>query len=131
MMFLLSVTVKIALLSLAALAAMAFLRRRSAALRHWVLATTLFGCVGIPALELFVPAWNNPPIVKYTPPLLSAVRSLMTPPLQSIGSPFCILSARIRRFGASCETLARRPRSTMNSSPFLFIDRAPPVCVSL
>jgi beta-lactamase regulating signal transducer with metallopeptidase domain len=60
MMFLLSVTIKIALLTLVALAATAFLRRRSAALRHWVLATALFGCLCIPTLELFMPPWSVP-----------------------------------------------------------------------
>jgi len=80
MMFLLSVTVKIALLSLAALAAMAFLRRRSAALRHWVLATTLFGCVGIPALELFVPAWSIPlPVYFSSPSVDSSIRLVSEP----------------------------------------------------
>ena len=60
MMFLLSVTLKIACLTLVALAATALLRRRSAALRHWVLATALFGCLCLPALELFTPAWSIP-----------------------------------------------------------------------
>ena len=41
MTLLLSVTIKIALLTLAALAATVMLRRRSAAMRHWVLATTM------------------------------------------------------------------------------------------
>jgi beta-lactamase regulating signal transducer with metallopeptidase domain len=60
MMFLLSVTIKIALLTLVALAATVLLGRRSAALRHWVLATALLGCFCIPALELFMPAWSIP-----------------------------------------------------------------------
>ena len=60
MTFLLSVTIKIACLMLVALAATALLRRRSAALRHWVLATALFGCLCLPALELFTPAWSIP-----------------------------------------------------------------------
>src|SRR5262245_47211634 len=35
------------------------------------------------------------------------------------------------RFGASCQTLAGNPLETTNRAPFLFIDRAPPVLVSL
>ena len=60
MTFLLSVTIKIALLTLVALAATVLLRRRSAALRHWVLATGLLACFCIPALELWMPAWSIP-----------------------------------------------------------------------
>ena len=80
MMFLLSVTVKMALLTLAALAAIAFLRRRSAALRHWVLATALFGCACMPALELFVPAWSIPLPVTFSPPTVdSSIRVVSEP----------------------------------------------------
>ena len=56
----LSVTIKIALLTLAALAATTLLRRRSAAVRHWVLATTVFACVCIPPMELLLPEWPIP-----------------------------------------------------------------------
>ena len=58
MTLLLSVTIKIAVLMLGALAATALLHRRSAAVRHWVLTTALVGCVSIPALELLMPAWS-------------------------------------------------------------------------
>ena len=60
MTLLLSVTVKIAVLTLAALAATALLRRRSAAVRHWVLATTVFACVCILPMELLLPEWPIP-----------------------------------------------------------------------
>jgi beta-lactamase regulating signal transducer with metallopeptidase domain len=59
MTLLLSVTFKMAVLLLGALAAMALLRQRSAAIRHWVLAAALFGCLCLPALELS-PAWSIP-----------------------------------------------------------------------
>jgi beta-lactamase regulating signal transducer with metallopeptidase domain len=83
MTFLLSVTVKSALLTLAALAAMPFLRRQSAALRHLVLATALFGCVCIPVLELFVPAWSIPlPVTFASSSVNSSIRLVSeAPPL--------------------------------------------------
>ncbi|HVQ11984.1 MAG TPA: M56 family metallopeptidase [Vicinamibacterales bacterium] len=58
MTLLLSVTVKIALLTLGGLAATAMLRRLSAAMRHWVLATTMFCCLCVPAVELLLPSWS-------------------------------------------------------------------------
>jgi beta-lactamase regulating signal transducer with metallopeptidase domain len=58
MTLLLSVSLKIALLLLAALTATAFLQRRSAAVRHWLLATALFACLCMPALESLTPAWT-------------------------------------------------------------------------
>ena len=80
MMFLLSVTIKIACLTLLALAATALLRRRSAALRHWVLATALFGCLCLPALELFTPAWSIPlPAAWSAPSANSSLRIVSEP----------------------------------------------------
>jgi len=60
MTLLLSVTLKIALLTLAALAFTVVLRRRSAAMRHWVLATTMVCCLCVPAVELLLPSWSIP-----------------------------------------------------------------------
>ena len=60
MTLVLSITIKIALLTLGALVATALLHRRSAAVRHWILATTLFCSVCVPAVELLVPAWAIP-----------------------------------------------------------------------
>jgi beta-lactamase regulating signal transducer with metallopeptidase domain len=57
MTLLLSVTIKITFLTLTALAVTALLRRRSAAVRHWVLATTVFACVCILPMELLLPEW--------------------------------------------------------------------------
>src|SRR5262245_29048166 len=80
MTFLLSVTIKIALLTFVALGATALLRRHSAALRHWVLATALFGCLGMPALELVVPAWSIPlPVTWSAPPASSSLRIVSEP----------------------------------------------------
>ena len=80
MMFLLSVTIKIAVLTLVALGATALLRRRSAALRHWVLTTALFGCLCVPALELVMPAWPIPlPVTWSTPSASSSLRLVSEP----------------------------------------------------
>lgn len=45
----------------------AFLRRRSAALRHWVLSATLACAAGVPALQLVVPAWDLAPAAAPAP----------------------------------------------------------------
>jgi TonB family protein len=47
-------------LILLGLAACHLLRRRSAALRHAVLAATMFAALGILPLQVFLPAWNVP-----------------------------------------------------------------------
>jgi beta-lactamase regulating signal transducer with metallopeptidase domain len=60
MILLLSVTIKVAVLALAALAATVLLRRRSAAMRHFVLATAFFCSMAIPALERLLPSWSVP-----------------------------------------------------------------------
>jgi TonB family protein len=54
------IVLKTTLLVLAALAAMPVLRRRSAALRHWVLAVALTCAAAMPALDLVAPAWRMP-----------------------------------------------------------------------
>ena len=52
--------IKVSLVLLAGLAATAVLRRRSAAVRHWVLAATIACAAATPALELVVPSWHLP-----------------------------------------------------------------------
>jgi beta-lactamase regulating signal transducer with metallopeptidase domain len=75
MTLLLSVTLKIALLTLAALAFTVVLRRRSAALRHWVLATTMVCCLCVPAVELLLPPWSIPlPVAWLTSSATSSLR---------------------------------------------------------
>jgi len=56
---------KVSLVLLLGLSAAALLRRRSAAVRHWVLAATIVCAAATPLLELIVPSWRLP---------LSAVR---------------------------------------------------------
>jgi TonB family protein len=70
---LLDVTVRISLILLAALAAVALMRRRSAAMRHWVLATAVVSAAAAPLLGLVAPSWPMPlsavpPIAVTAPP---------------------------------------------------------------
>jgi TonB family protein len=58
MMFLLDVVIRSSLVLLAGLGATALLRRRSAALRHAVLATALFAAAVVVPLSRAVPAWT-------------------------------------------------------------------------
>jgi TonB family protein len=57
---LLAITVKVAVVLLAALGLSALLRRRSAEVRHWIVATGVAGAVAMPLLVLIVPAWQLP-----------------------------------------------------------------------
>ena len=57
-LLLLNTTIKISLIVLGALAATALLRRRSAAVRHFVLAVALACAAATPAVRLVAPAWQ-------------------------------------------------------------------------
>lgn len=54
-------TLKVSLVVIIGLALASLLRERSAALRHWVLATTIAAAMAVPLLELMLPAWNVRP----------------------------------------------------------------------
>jgi TonB family protein len=58
MSFLLDSTLKVSLIILVALGATILLRRRSAAVRHWVLAVAIGCAVATPLLSLMMPAWH-------------------------------------------------------------------------
>ena len=59
-----------------ALLAMVLLRRRSAAVRHWVLTTAIVCALALPALQFVVPRWSVAPRLPL--PLTEAVpRSLV------------------------------------------------------
>jgi beta-lactamase regulating signal transducer with metallopeptidase domain len=58
MLFLLNTTLKVSLIVVVALAASAALGRRSAAVRHFVLAAALACAAATPALRLVAPAWQ-------------------------------------------------------------------------
>ncbi len=57
-LLLLNTTIKISLIVIVALTTMAVLRRRSAAVRHFVLAAALACAAATPALRLVAPAWQ-------------------------------------------------------------------------
>jgi TonB family protein len=54
-------TVKVSLIVLMALAARVLLRRRSAAVRHWVLSVAIACAAAMPLLAMMVPAWHIMP----------------------------------------------------------------------
>jgi TonB family protein len=58
MSFLLDSTLKVSLIVLVALGATALLRRRSAAVRHWVLAVAIACAAANPLLGLIMPSWH-------------------------------------------------------------------------
>ena len=60
MSLLLESTIKVSLILLLALALMPLLRRRSAALRHWVLSASLLCAAVSPLAQLVVPSWRLP-----------------------------------------------------------------------
>lgn len=60
MTLLISATLKVSLLLLVALTATAVLRRRSAALRHWVLTIAILCSISVPLLGVLLPAWAVP-----------------------------------------------------------------------
>jgi TonB family protein len=59
---------KVAVVLAMALAAAALLRRRSASLRHWVLAAGIVCALALPLLALVAPAWSVSPPVRSLPP---------------------------------------------------------------
>jgi TonB family protein len=60
MNLLLASALKASLIVLVALVAVRALRRRSSAVRHWVLAAAIVSASAVPALEAIVPAWQLP-----------------------------------------------------------------------
>jgi beta-lactamase regulating signal transducer with metallopeptidase domain len=70
--------IAVSLIVLAGLAAAGVLRKRSAATRHWVLATALACAAVAPALELIVPAWDfrtetAPPTPQVRPQIVTSI----------------------------------------------------------
>jgi beta-lactamase regulating signal transducer with metallopeptidase domain len=87
MTLLLSVTIKVALLTLGGLTAMVILRRLSAAMRHLVLATTMFCCLCVPAVELLLPSWSvDLPVSWLTPSVTTSLRLSSEPPALGAGA---------------------------------------------
>jgi beta-lactamase regulating signal transducer with metallopeptidase domain len=87
MTLLLSVTIKVAILTLGGLGTIALLRKHSAAMRHWVLATTMLGCLFVPAVELFLPSWSvQLPADWLTPSVTSSLRLSSRAPEPRVGA---------------------------------------------
>ncbi|HEU4687511.1 MAG TPA: hypothetical protein VFS23_04070, partial [Vicinamibacterales bacterium] len=81
MIMLLSVTIKVAVLTLAALVATALLRRQSAAVRHFVLATAFACSLCVPVMERVLPSWSLPlPSIWSASPAGSSLRFVTTLP---------------------------------------------------
>jgi hypothetical protein len=75
---------KISFIVLLGLAATAVLRRRSAAVRHWMLAMAIVCAAATPALELIVPAWSVASFGSLLGPRVSPLT--LTVPLPAIRS---------------------------------------------
>jgi len=80
---LISVTIKIALLTLVTLVTTAALRRQSAAVRHWLIATSLACCVCLPALEFATPYWTIPVPSSWWSPATASTLQLVSEPAAS------------------------------------------------
>jgi beta-lactamase regulating signal transducer with metallopeptidase domain len=94
MIMLLSVTIKVAVLTLAALVATAMMRQRSAAVRHFVLATALVCSLGVPVVERVVPSWPVPlSFLSSASPSGSSLRLVSTPAESSAAARPVIASA--------------------------------------
>jgi TonB family protein len=75
-------TIKVSVLLAIALVAVAALRKRSAAVRHWVMAVAIGFAATIPLLGLVVPAWELPLGVG------SPVQPSVVHPTEGLASPF-------------------------------------------
>src|SRR5258707_15257756 len=73
---LLETTVKSSLVVLAALIAVACLRRRSAALRHWILSAAIVAATVSPVLGLVTPSWHLPVDAIRRPQVIQAMAPL-------------------------------------------------------
>ena len=104
---------KVSLILLIALAASALLRRRSASVRHWVLAAAIVCAAAVPALEVIVPTW--PVAIGPTQLFLSLDRSYAKQASRSSDSASgSNLTATRRPDDAQRQTTgARRPGSSL------------------
>src|SRR5947209_7515005 len=71
-------TAKSSAVMVAALIAVACLRRRSAALRHWILSAAVVAALLTPALSLITPVWHLP-LDRLTPPRVLATSTTVRP----------------------------------------------------
>src|SRR5262247_2391221 len=74
---------KASVIVLVALAATMMMRKRSAAVRHWILSAALVCAAATPALELIVPSWHlafgSPPLHERQLPVRRSARPAAMP----------------------------------------------------
>src|SRR4051794_34906706 len=98
-------TLRISVMLVAALLACAVLRRRSASLRHWLLAASIGCAAAMPLLQLVTPAWSVPLVGSVTtaataaaiePARITATAAAATtaPQLSPPAAPVAIAAAR-------------------------------------
>jgi TonB family protein len=107
------------LVMLAALAASAALRGRSAALRHWVLAAGIFSAAAVAPLGTALPAWDFP---------IQPARTIDTPasPIQSAAAP------SVQNSGTDTGVASPDPPSARRSvEPFVGVTWAAGVAISV
>jgi TonB family protein len=107
MTLLIASAIKISFVLLAALSLCALLRRRSAALRHWLLAASLACSAAIPVLQLVVPAWSLSAVTTFAPPVAQAPAAA---PADAGTRAQATASATSR---ASARVAAARPRAAL------------------
>ena len=115
---LLEITVKSSLVVLTALVAVACLRRRSAALRHWILSAAIVAAIVSPVLGLVTPSWHVPLDGITRPQLIGAVAPVAPTrrPAQPTAAadhrgqePIRSMPSRHSRRHRPCGLLAQRP----------------------
>jgi beta-lactamase regulating signal transducer with metallopeptidase domain len=97
MSLLLDSVIKISLLIAVALIAAALMRRRSAALRHWVLAAAMLVALATPLLIAFAPSWRLPidPPVAEPRPARTAALPRNSPPRDRVQTRVADVSADV------------------------------------
>jgi len=104
MNLLLDSTVKVSLIVLMALVARALLRRRSAAVRHWVLSVAIACAAALPLLALMVPAWSiGPGTFSPVPPAAQSHAVVSTTTILASGP---VATGQIRADGSKGEPSA-------------------------
>ena len=84
MMLLIETTARVTVIVLLSLACAALLRRRTAALRHWILAMGLT-CAGVmPLLQLVTPSWSMPRASVQTLVSTAAAAVIVPQPLATV-----------------------------------------------
>src|SRR6476620_8304432 len=104
MTFFLVCTLQITVILLMALLAQPFLRKKSAAARHWVLSAAVVFSAFVPLLNVVMPAWSVPEAIPRPPAILPLQQQLSAITLPAPPSPE---SATIAEKSALVEHSAR------------------------